>query len=291
MKYGQIGRKKMIRQKSFDEQKPTLYLVPTPIGNMSEMTTRALDTLRQVDYIACEDTRNSGKLLKAYDIHKPLLSHHEYNQETSIPKILGLLESGNSVAIISDAGYPLVSDPGQKLVRTMIENEIPVVSVSGANAAINALVASGLNTQHYLFYGFLDAKKAKRERQLEELKDFPYTMIFYEAPHRIEEMLSSLLTIFGNRKIVLARELTKLHEEYLRGNVEEILSVCPTLKGEMVVVVSGKEKEENIGVEAAFPLVCQLMESGLKTKQAVQTIAKKYGISKNELYQFVIKNK
>ena len=281
----------MIRQKSFEENRPTLYLVPTPIGNLSEMTSRALDVLREVDYIACEDTRNSGKLLKIYEIHKPLLSHHEHNQEVSIPKIVALMEEGNSVAVISDAGYPLVSDPGQRLVQTMIEKGFPVVPVSGANAAVNALVASGLSTQHYLFYGFLDAKKTKREKQLEDLKEFPYTMIFYEAPHRIEDMLSSLLDVLGNRKIVLARELTKMHEEFIRGTVEEILSICTTLKGEMVVVVSGKEKEEAVSLESVYPYVVKYMEEGMKTKQAVTQVAKEYGLSKNELYQFVIKNK
>ena len=281
----------MIRQKSFETQRPTLYLVPTPIGNLSEMTTRALDVLKSVDCIACEDTRNSGKLLKIYDIHKPLISHHEHNQEASIPKIVELLESGKSVAVISDAGYPLVSDPGQKLVQTMIEKEIPVVPVSGANAATNALVASGLSTQHYLFYGFLDAKKTKREKQLEELKNFPYTLIFYEAPHRIEDMLTSMLEIFGNRKMVLARELTKMHEEFIRGTIEEVLTICSSLKGEMVVIVSGKEKEESASLDSVYPIVLQYMDKGMKTKQAVQQVAKEYNLSKNELYQFVIKNK
>ena len=152
-------------------------------------------------------------------------------------------------------------------------------------------MASGLSTQHYLFYGFLDAKKTKREKQLETLKDFPYTMIFYEAPHRIEDMLTSLLEVFGNRKMVLARELTKMHEEFIRGNIDEVLSICTTLKGEMVVIVSGKEKDEAVSLESVYPYVVQYMNEGMKTKQAVQQVAKEYNLSKNELYQFVIKNK
>ena len=176
----------MNRQKSFqNEQGAALYLVPTPIGNRNEISKRVLDTLNLVDVIACEDTRNSGQLLKTLDIHKPLIAHHEYNTQQSIPGILKLLDQGKKIAIISDAGYPLISDPGSGLVQAVIEQDIPVISLSGPNAALNALVASGLSTQHYLYYGFLDAKSTKRKKELFALKDFPYTMIFYEAPHRI----------------------------------------------------------------------------------------------------------
>ncbi|MGM9947025.1 16S rRNA (cytidine(1402)-2'-O)-methyltransferase [Floccifex sp.] len=274
----------MKRQKSFETQQACLYLVPTPIGNLSEMTKRCLETLEMVDIIACEDTRNTNKLLMAYNIKKPLLSHHEHNQKESIPKIISFLQEGKNVAIVSDAGYPLLSDPGQNLVKEVIAQDIPVISMSGANAAMNALVASGLSTQHYLFFGFLDSKSSKRKKELEELKEFPYTLIFYEAPHRIENCLEDILEVFGNRNICLARELTKLHEEYIRGCIQEVLSICSSLKGEMVLVIEGYTKEESIDFNVAFQKVDAYIESGLKTKQAIQCVAKEMHIKKNELY-------
>lgn len=276
----------MIRQKSFECEVATLYLVPTPIGNLQEMTTRALDILQKVDMIACEDTRNTKKLLMAYSIDKPLISHHEHNQATSIPYILTKLEDGNSIAVVSDAGYPLVSDPGQGLVKAVIEKGCPVVPVSGANAAMNALVASGLSCQHYMFYGFLENKSTKRIKQLETLKTFPYTIIFYEAPHRIEVMLQDVLDVMGDRNICLARELTKIHEEFIRGKISEVLEVVDSLKGEMVVIVEGYvEKEQELDWGKLFDKVHQYVDEGMKTKQAIQLVSKECNVSKNELYE------
>ena len=276
----------MIRQKSFECEVATLYLVPTPIGNLQEMTTRALDILQKVDMIACEDTRNTKKLLMAYSIDKPLISHHEHNQATSIPYILTKLEDGNSIAVVSDAGYPLVSDPGQGLVKAVIEKGYPVVPVSGANAAMNALVASGLSCQHYMFYGFLENKSTKRIKQLETLKTFPYTIIFYEAPHRIEVMLQDVLDVMGDRNICLARELTKIHEEFIRGKISEVLEVVDSLKGEMVVIVEGYvEKEQELDWGKLFDKVHQYVDEGMKTKQAIQLVSKECNVSKNELYE------
>ena len=276
----------MRRQKSFQNKQPTLYLVPTPIGNLQEMTPRALEILNQVDVIAAEDTRNTYKLRQAYGIQKPLISHHEHNQAASIPEILALLEQGKQVAVVSDAGYPLVSDPGQRLVREVIEKDFNVVSLSGANAATNALVASGLSTEHYLFYGFLDHKSSRRKKQLEELKDFPYTMIFYEAPHRIEDMLQDCLDVLGNRNIVLARELTKMYEEYIRGTIQEVLEIASSLKGEMVVLIEGKVSETKaFDLEEALKQVQALVEEGMKTKEAIKQVAQKMNGSKNELYE------
>lgn len=276
----------MKRQKSFQNKQPTLYLVPTPIGNLQEMTPRALQILNQVDAIAAEDTRNTHKLCQAYGIQKPLLSHHEHNQGVSIPQILARLEGGEDIAVVSDAGYPLVSDPGQRLVKEAIENNFNVVSLSGANAATNALVASGLSTEHYLFYGFLDNKSGRRKKQLEGLKDFPYTMIFYEAPHRIEDMLQDCLDILGNRNIVLARELTKIYEEYLRGSIQEVLEIASSLKGEMVVLIEGKKSEtKSFDLEEALKQVQALVEEGVKTKEAIKQVAQKMNGSKNELYE------
>lgn len=275
----------MNRQKSFEKEQPTLYLVPTPIGNLQEMTPRALDILKSVSVIAAEDTRNSKKLCMAYQIDTPLMSHHEHNQDVSVPKILEHLSNGESVAVISDAGYPLVSDPGQRLVQECIEHDFAVVSVSGANAAMNALVASGLSCYHYLFYGFLDSKSSKRKKQLEEIKEFPYTMIFYEAPHRIEDTLIDLLEVLGNRKICLARELTKLHEEFIRGTISEVLEIIASCKGEMVIVVEGHQKENVVfDMNLAIQKVDILVDGGMKTKAAIVQVSKEMGCKKNELY-------
>lgn len=275
----------MKRQKSFeDESGAALYLVPTPIGNLKEESPRALEILQSADVIACEDTRNSGLLLKQYEIKKPLIAHHEYNQEASIPGILSLLEEGKKVAVISDAGYPLVSDPGAKLVRSVIEQEVPVISISGPNAGLNALVASGLDASHYLFYGFLDSKSSARKKQLESLKDLPFTIIFYEAPHRIEACLKDVLEVFGNRKACLARELTKRFEEYLRGDLSEILDAAPGLKGEMVLVVEGAAPV-SITLEDAVEKASALMDEGMKTKAAAAQASKETGVSKNEIYR------
>lgn len=277
----------MHRKKSFESSEPKLYLVPTPIGNLQEMTPRALEVLKEADVIAAEDTRNSGKLLMAYGIKKPLISHHEHNQNTSIAQILEELENGKTVAVVSDAGYPLISDPGQSLVKAVIEKDIPVISVSGANAATNALVASGLSCRHYLFYGFLDAKSSKRKKELEELKSFPYTMIFYEAPHRIEAMLKDVVEVLGDRNICLARELTKVHEEYIRGTVSEVISIADTLKGEMVVVVEGNtEPEKKYTLDDGIQKVDEYIKAGMKTKAAIAQAAKDFDLSKNELYEY-----
>ena len=277
----------MHRKKSFESSEPKLYLVPTPIGNLQEMTPRALEVLKEADVIAAEDTRNSGKLLMAYGIKKPLISHHEHNQNTSIAQILEELENEKTVAVVSDAGYPLISDPGQSLVKAVIEKDIPVISVSGANAATNALVASGLSCRHYLFYGFLDAKSSKRKKELEELKSFPYTMIFYEAPHRIEAMLKDVVEVLGDRNICLARELTKVHEEYIRGTVSEVISIADTLKGEMVVVVEGNtEPEKNYTLDDGIQKVDEYIKAGMKTKAAIAQAAKELDLSKNELYDY-----
>lgn len=271
--------------KSFDEAKPTLYLVPTPIGNLQEITQRAMDVLKDVDVIAAEDTRNTKKLLMAYGIQKTLISHHEHNQSTSIPVILDYLKDGKSVAVVSDAGYPLVSDPGANLVKEVINNDFAVVSLSGANAAMNALVASGLSCVHYLFYGFLENKSSKRKKQLEELKEFPYTLIFYEAPHRIESMLQDVLEVLGDRNMCLARELTKLHEEYIRGTVSEVTQVAKDKKGEMVVIIEGKPiEEESFDMDTAIKKVDEYIKQGLKTKEAIKKASTELGCSKNELY-------
>lgn len=230
----------MNRQKSFIDEKPTLYIVATPIGNLTELTPRAIEVLREVDVIAAEDTRNTRKLLSHFDIHTKLIAHHQYNENESAQGLLQLLEEGNQVALVSDAGYPLISDPGQCVTQLVIEAGYAVVPISGANAMLNALVASGLPTQSFLFYGFLKPKETMQIQELQKLKEYPHTLLFYEAPHRIQKTLQNMRSVLGDRNICLARELTKRYEEFIRGTISEVLEIIDTCKGEMVLVVEGK---------------------------------------------------
>lgn len=277
----------MNRQKSFENGKPTLYLVATPIGNLNELTYRAIEILKEVRYIAAEDTRNTIKLLNKFEISNKLISHHEHNLTSSIPKIIDLLKNEGNVALVSDAGYPAISDPGYELVKVAIENDINVVPISGANACLNALVVSGIAPQPFLFYGFLDHQDKKKKKELEELKKYKETVVFYESPHRIKRTLQLMLDIFGNRNIALARELTKLHEEINRGSIEEILEVVDTMKGEMVLVVEGAKfiKEEIVFEQSIQEHVDEYIEKGMSTKDAIKEVAKLRGVSKNVVYQ------
>lgn len=277
----------MNRQKSFENEKPTLYLVATPIGNLSEMTYRAVETLKNVNFIAAEDTRNTVKLLNHFEIDTKLISHHEHNLVTSIPKIIQLLEEGNDIALVSDAGYPAISDPGYELVKSAISKDINIVPISGANACLNALVVSGIAPQPFLFYGFLDHQDKKKKKELELLKKYQETIVFYEAPHRIKKTLKLMLDIFGNRHIALCREITKKHEEINRGTIEEILTVVDDMKGEMVIVVEGAtEVEEDVVFEQSIEEhVNEYIEKGMSTKDAIKEVAKQRNVSKNVVYQ------
>ena len=231
-----------MRIRSFDKEKPILYLVATPIGNLEDMTFRAVQILKSVDKIYAEDTRNSIVLLKHYDIHTKLESYHEFSNQIKEEQIINELRSGMKLAIISDAGLPVISDPGYRLVELAIENDIAVSTIPGASAGISALIASGLSPMPYTFYGFLDSKKTQRIKELTDLKYVSHTIIFYEAPHRIKDTLTDMLEVLGNRKICLARELTKSYEEFSRGTIEEILNDLHS-KGEMVVMVEGYKEE------------------------------------------------
>lgn len=277
----------MNRQKSFENNKPTLYLVATPIGNLKEMTFRAVEILKSVDYIAAEDTRNTIKLLNHFKISTKLISHHEHNIVSSIPKIINLLKEGNHIALVSDAGYPAISDPGYELVKEVIDNDFNVVPISGANACLNALVVSGISPQPFLFYGFLDHQDKKKKKELETLKLYKETIVFYEAPHRIKKTLTLMLSIFGNRKIALAREITKKHEEINRGTVEEILKIIDTMKGEMVIIVEGNSNdvEEVEYLQSIEEHVNEYIEKGMSTKDAIKEVAKQRNVAKNIVYQ------
>lgn len=275
----------MKRQTSFLNTSATLYLVATPIGNLSEFTPRAIEVLKEVDFIACEDTRNTKKLLTHFEIQGRLLAYHNFNEEESTKGLLELLKEGKNIALLSDAGYPLLSDPGYVIVNKAVEEDINVVTISGPNAGLNALVASGLDTRHFLFYGFLNAKESAMKKELEELKDFPYTLIFYEAPHRILKTLKILLEVLGNRKVVLARELTKKYEEFIRGDLKELVNL-EELKGEMVLLIEGKSKEEEIDLATLVQEVDDYIAKGMRTKDAISTIAKQHQVSKNDLYDY-----
>lgn len=277
----------MNRQKSFENNKPTLYLVATPIGNLKEMTFRAVEILKSVNYIAAEDTRNTIKLLNYFEISTKLISHHEHNIVSSIPKIINLLKEGNHIALVSDAGYPAISDPGYELVKEVIDNDFNVVPISGANACLNALVVSGISPQPFLFYGFLDHQDKKKKKELENLKLYKETIVFYEAPHRIKKTLTLMLSILGNRKIALAREITKKYEEINRGTVEEILKIVDTMKGEMVIIVEGNSNdvEEVEYLQSIDEHVNEYIEKGMSTKDAIKEVAKQRNVAKNIVYQ------
>ena len=268
--------------------KATLFLVATPIGNLNEVSRRCLDVLNSVSVIACEDTRNSQKLLSHFDIHTKTITYHNFNERQSSKGILSLLEKGEDVALISDAGYPLISDPGYLLVNEVIDAGYKIVTISGPNAALNALVASGLPTNHYLFYGFLNARQFQARKELESLKNFPYTIIFYEAPHRIEKTLKLMNEVLGDRKACLARELTKLHEEYHRGTLKELCDLHD-LKGEIVVIVEGDQEEKQVSMDDLLDEMELLVKEGNRAKDAAKMIGEKYDVSKNQLYQAYLK--
>lgn len=276
----------MQRQKSFDQAQATLYLVATPIGNLDEMTVRAVQVLRDVDCIAAEDTRNTMKLLNHFEIKNRLLSHHEHNWKQSIPGLLELLAQGKSIALVSDAGYPAISDPGYELVQAVLEAGYSVVPISGPNACLDALVVSGIAPQPFTFYGFLDHLDKVKKKELEALKYHQETLVFYESPYRIEKTLQLMLEIMGDRQIALCRELTKRHEEIIRGTVSEVLGVVAELKGEMVLVVAGSSQaspapQEEIDVLAEIETQ---MAQGMSAKDAIKEVAKRSGLKKNEVY-------
>ncbi len=274
----------MNRQKSFINDKATLYLVATPIGNLSDITYRAVETLKSVDYIFAEDTRVSKVLLNHYGINKPLDSYHEYNKEEKGNKILELLEKGYNVAQISDAGMPIISDPGYSVSRQAMDLGYNVVIIPGVSASISALVVSGLNPHPFLFYGFLSNKSQTRKKELKELKNKKETLIFYETPHRIKEFLTDMLEELGDRKIALCRELTKKFEEIIRGNISELLEIIDEVKGEIVVVVEGNNEEINYDNLTVIEHVNLYIKEGKSTMDAIKLVAKDRNVKKQEIY-------
>lgn len=273
----------MRRTYSYNNKEGILYLVATPIGNLEDITLRALNALKSVDLIYAEDTRTSRVLLNHYEIKTPCYSYHEFNEDTKYLEIIKHLEEGLSVAIISDAGLPIISDPGYRIVHEAIEKDIPVTTIPGASAGISALVSSGLPPLPYQFVGFLDAKLEARKKQLEELKYYEHTMIFYEAPHRIKNALESMLEVLGDRYVVIGRELTKKFEEFIRGNISEILTI-EEFKGELVLLVSGYVREETGDVDY-ISKINELISLGNKPNDSIKEVARMYNIDKKALYQ------
>ena len=271
-----------MRIRSFDKEKAILYLVATPIGNLEDMTFRAVRILKEVDKIYAEDTRNSGVLLKHYNITSKLESYHKFNQDLKSEQILNELKSGMKLAIISDAGLPVISDPGFKIAKSVIAEGIAVSTIPGASAGISALISSGIAPMPYTFYGFLDSKKSKRIKELEDIKFVNNTIVFYEAPHRIEETLNDMIEVLGNRSACLARELTKSFEEYVRGSLEDIKNELP-LKGEMVLIVEGYI--DNKGIDNPFVRIDELISLGYKPNEAIKTVAKEANINRSDLYK------
>jgi len=274
----------MIRQKSYSNNTPTLYLVATPIGNLEDMTFRAVNTLKSVDIIYCEDTRVSGKLLNHFEISKPLKTYHDFNKEVKSTDILKHLSQNENVALISDAGYPLISDPGYYVIREAIDEGYNVVSIPGANALLSGLVVSGIAPHPFTFIGFLDHKEGKRKKQLLELINHKETLVFYESPHRISKMITNMYEVFGERNLVIARELTKKFEEILRGTTKSLKDIID-LKGEMVIIVEGKLEDEYNPTISILEEVNLLIEEGMSSKEAIKDVAKKRGLPKNEVYQ------
>jgi 16S rRNA (cytidine1402-2'-O)-methyltransferase len=267
----------------------TLYLVATPIGNLEDITLRGLRILREeAALIACEDTRHTQKLLEHYSIRKPLISYHEHNETSRTPELLGKLGAGESIALVSDSGTPLISDPGYRLVSAAIQEGFTIVPVPGSSAVLAALAASGLPTDEFWFIGFVPSKTGARRKRLENLANLPITAVAYESPHRIIDTLAEMEQIFGERKLVLARELTKMHEEFLRGSAREIreqLARRDAIKGEITLVIAKAEQKKTPEDPAAE--VTRLEEEGLDRMEAIKTVAKQTGLPKREVYRLV----
>lgn len=279
----------MNKIKSFDGSHKLLYLVATPIGNLGEFCPRALEVIQEMDYLAAEDTRNTKDLLAKFNIHKPCVSLREHNEVEASQKVIRDILDGKKVAYMSDAGYPGISDPGNILVKIANENSVAVSVISGSSAFINALVSSNLNTNHFYFHGFLPAKKGDAVKELNELKNKKETLIFYESPHRIEETLHTLFEVLGDRKIVLHRELTKINEEKIYGNLSELLNLDFNLiKGEIVLVVDGNKEENNIQDEEIISFINTLVNKGMSKKDAIEVASNILKVKKNYIKDLLI---
>lgn len=271
-----------------------LYIVGTPIGNLGDFSERAKETLTQVDFICAEDTRVTAVLLNKFGIKKPLISYHEHNARQRGEEILPRLLEGESCAVVTDAGMPCISDPGEEIVKLCAEHGVEIIAVPGPTAAMSALAISGLPSKRFCFEGFLSVTKRIRREHLEQLKPLPQTLIFYEAPHKLKNTLNDLLEILGDRRISLCRELTKIHEEVIRGKISDMITLYEQQepRGEYVLIVEGAEEstDDGITLEQAAEMAAELTEAGTKASEAAKEIAKKTGFSKSEIYNQMIKN-
>lgn len=272
--------------------KGNLYLVATPIGNLEDITIRALEVLKSVDLIAAEDTRHTLKLLNHYGISKPLISYHRHNEEIKTDSLIKKLNLGENIALVSDAGTPGISDPGEEIVKKAIENDINIIPIPGACAMINALICSGIDTKVFTFLGFLPLNKKSRKDILNRIKESEVTTIIYEAPHKLNNTLLDLENILENRQVVLGREITKIHEEFIRGNIHEIIDKSESLKGEIVIIIEGRSKKDAISdlntldINEHYKYYEKL---GYDKKDIIKMIAKDRKSSKNEIYMEFVK--
>ena len=272
------------------KEKGILYIVATPIGNLEDITIRAINILKEVDCIAAEDTRHTLRLLNHLEISKPLISYHRHNEETKSDILLEKLKNGENIALVSDAGTPGICDPGEEIICKCIEEKIKIVPIPGACAIVNALICSGLDTKKFLFLGFLSINKKIRKEELEKIKNSQETIIIYEAPHKLKETLKDLSNILENRKITIARELTKIHEEFVRGTAKELLETFQEVKGEMVLIIEKNQAKIKNNEEILANLTLEehynyYAEKGFEKKEIIKKIAKDRNLPKNEIYQ------
>ena len=267
-----------------------LYIVATPIGNLEDITIRAINTLKQVDLIAAEDTRHTLKLLNHLEISKPLISYHRHNEDVKTEVLIKELKNGKNIALVSDAGTPGICDPGEEVIKRCIDEDIKVIPIPGACAMINSLICSGIDTKEFTFLGFLPLNKKLRKEKLLEIENSNKTIIIYEAPHKLEKTLNDLKEILNNRKIVLAREITKIHEEFIRTDIDNLINIAQNLKGEIVLIIeANKKKKENELINLTIEEHYKHYESkGFDKKEIIKKIAKDRNVNKNEIYKLFI---
>ena len=277
-------------QKSYKEDKSNLYLIPTPIGNLEDITLRSIKMLEKVDFLLCEDTRVTAELLKHLKISKKLIHSDDHNEDNVKNMVVEKLREGYNIGLVTDRGTPIISDPGYKIVEYVTSLGFNVISLPGATAFVPALTASGIEPAPFLFYGFLNSKESKRLQELKTLEKLPYTIIFYEAPHRLKTTLENMLEVFGNRKICVSREISKLYEEYIRDTVSNIIPIADQLKGEFVIVVEGNKQVEDYSSLSIIDHVNLYIEDGMKPNDAMKMVAKERNTSKSVIYKEYHKN-
>lgn len=280
-----------MRQKSCENGHANLYLIPTPIGNMDDITLRSIHTLEMVDFLLCEDTRVTGELLSHLHIKKKLVHCDDHNENSVKEMVAEKLKEGHNIGLVTDRGTPIISDPGYRVVEYVVSLGLSVVSLPGATAFVPALTASGIEPAPFLFYGFLNSKHSKRIQELEKLKKFSFTILFYEAPHRLKDTLSDILEVFGDRSICICREISKLYEEFIRDKVSNLIEIADTLKGEFVLVVEGNKEEEDFSSISIIEHVQLYIEDGLKTNDAIKKVAKERNLPKSIVYKEYIQEK